>query len=323
MRPPVTVVMCTYNGAEFVAEQLRSILDQLGDGDVLTIRDDGSSDDTLEVIERIIAERSDCGATIDIRSNPTALGAARNFHTAVRAATTDLVLLSDQDDIWYPGHVDLLVQALAHGPAVRIAHTDADLIDAHGTRLSHSLYQALRLSARERARVRAGQAAAVLRRRNIVTGATAGFSRQLARVADPIPGSYLHDEWYGLVAAYHGSVRTLDECTIGYRQHGGNQVGARRHGLRHEIGRMLYPRTERNAILLNRARQLAEHPAFAPGRPGHDDARARLDHELARAEYPAARLARLRPIAREIRTGHYRLVGHGVRDVLRDLLQAP
>lgn len=328
MATNVTVVICTFNGAPFVAEQVSSIVNQLNPGDELVVSDDGSTDDTLTIIEKVLARRRTPRIAVRVLRAAAPRGVAQNFHQAVLSAKTELVLLSDQDDIWYPGHRDALVAALTRTPSgasqanVRMAHTNADLIDESGAVLPHSLFAAIRVRRGELRAIRAGRASEVLRRRNIVTGATAGLTVAVAHRADPVPAGWLHDEWYALVTSYHGELTSLTSRTIGYRQHAGNQVGARRHGIRHEIGRMLYPRGERNALLLARAEVAAAHPAFAPDLPGHHDAQARLLHERARALYPASRLARLGPIWREWQTGHYRLVGHGLRDIARDLLQS-
>ena len=105
MNQRVSVCMATYNGASFVSAQIESILAQLVDDDELVIVDDASTDDTVAVVESIGDPR------IRIIRQNVNQGYVRTFERALREATGDVLLLSDQDDLWLPGRRDLLAQA--------------------------------------------------------------------------------------------------------------------------------------------------------------------------------------------------------------------
>ena len=102
----ISVCMATYNGGEFIKEQLLSILRQLTDLDEIIISDDHSTDNTIKIIQELKDDR------IKIFYNKGEKGFTSNFENAIRLATGDVVFLSDQDDIWLPGKVNTAISYL-------------------------------------------------------------------------------------------------------------------------------------------------------------------------------------------------------------------
>jgi hypothetical protein len=93
-------------------------------------------------------------------------------------------------------------------------------------------------------------------------------------------------------------------------------------GIKHYIGRLIFPRTERNLRLYRRAQQMSEHPFFQQANTdAYLAARGKLEHETARRQLPASRINRIKPIVREMRTGRYKKFGLGSQDIARDLIQ--
>ncbi len=103
----------------------------------------------------------------------------------------------------------------------------------------------------------------------------------------------MHDEWLAIIAASTGGVALIREPLIGYRQHGGNVIGARKLGLRQKAGRLSESRADRNARLLARADHYLQR-VEALGLPERvrSLARGKLEHERMRSGLPAARVAR-------------------------------
>ena len=94
----ISVCMATYNGAQFIKEQIDSILCQLSTEDELIISDDGSTDETLSIINSYKDNR------IKVFQHKAAEGSAfikatRNFENAMSHAVGDYIFLSDQDDM--------------------------------------------------------------------------------------------------------------------------------------------------------------------------------------------------------------------------------
>jgi glycosyltransferase involved in cell wall biosynthesis len=323
----VSVIMCTYNGRDYVAEQVRSIMTQSRLPAQLVVSDDDSTDDTVEIIrqtlQELVSENTAVGSIrVDFVHNSPALGVTRNFEAACAHATESLVALSDQDDVWPRTRLELMLDEFEKRPDLTLLHTDARLVDSQGMDLGLTLFKTLHLGADEIEKIHDGRAAEVLLRRNVVTGATTIFRKALLTVAEPFPASWLHDEWLAMCAAVAGRVDVLNVPLLSYRQHSANQVGARKLGFRHLVGRAIFPRTERNQRLLNRAQDLAQHPMLGTV---SDDSRGeilgKLRHEVVRSSFPENRLRRFIPIAREIRSQRYGKYGLGLQDVIRDILQ--
>ncbi|WP_308796724.1 glycosyltransferase family 2 protein [Agromyces silvae] len=321
----VSVALGTHNGARYLAAQLESVLAQTYPVREIVVSDDASSDDTVALAERLVAEHRSAGRHIElvVMRNAPALGVTANFEQALRATSGDLVALSDQDDVWRVDRVERAVRAFAARPQLQLVASNARLVDERGDELPASLFETLGITAGVLARISAGGAPAELLKRNLFTGATMMLRRTLVQRAVPFPASWVHDEWLAIVASLTGGVGVVDEPLIDYRQHGANQIGVTELGLGGKLGRLRAPRTERNMRLLARARDLATRlPGLIP-----DDAWAlrqaaeKLAHESARSALPPGRLGRVAPVMRELRTGRYSAFGRGAQDVLRDLVQ--
>lgn len=310
--------MGTHNGAAYIAEQLESILAGSVLPQQIVISDDASSDETLAVARATVADR----VPLTVLYNDPALGVTRNFERAALACTSELVALSDQDDSWHPDRLAVAVAAFRDRPELTLLHADARLVDAAGSPLGHTLFEALEVSERERELVHSGRAIEALLRRNLVTGATTVFRRELLERATPFPPEWVHDEWLATIAAATGRVDLTDRTLIDYRQHGANQIGATRLGLRGKVRRVLEPRRARNERLARNfgilVERLAELDVTAEVR---ELAAGKLTHELVRLGLPEARLLRVLPVMREVRTGGYRAFSRGRGDILRDLVQ--
>lgn len=323
----ISVAMCTYNGAKYVEEQLSSILKQSLLPSEIVISDDGSTDETLIIIERFWSKKNQnfplaADVSLTVIKNPVSLGVTKNFEQALLACQHPILALSDQDDIWQPDKLEKLLPLFEKDPKLLFVFTDSRLVDAVGKPLGVTSFQALVVSEFERSAVSCGNSHAVFLRRNLATGATVLLRQDLLDFAAPFPAEWIHDEWLALVASFAGHVRMSEECLIDYRQHGNNQIGMKKPGLRHYVGRLLFPRTERNARLLARAQVMSSHPFFLNNeKVAHTAASGKLAHELARQELPRQRFKRIKHVLKEKRTGRYDTYGLGMQDVVRDLIQ--
>lgn len=103
----VSVVMATYNGADYIEEQLDTICNQTRPADELIVCDDGSTDNTVEIVREYIS-RHGLDEKWHVYVNPDNLGFANNFNHAASLATCDLILFSDQDDRWDPEKIAVM-----------------------------------------------------------------------------------------------------------------------------------------------------------------------------------------------------------------------
>ena len=219
------VAIITYNGLRYLPEQLDSITSQTKLPDHIVISDDCSTDGTWQFVEDW-AKTTSIPTTL-IR-NTTQQGLARNFEISVRALATDLIFSCDQDDIWYPDKIEVMCAIMENSSEITLAHSDALLVDSTGVSLNMTLFDGLEVTQKERDLILQGQAFGVLYRRNLVTGATAVFRKELVTAAFPQPPMTYHDAWLALCAAAMGKVYMVERSTIKYRQHGANLVGVRR-----------------------------------------------------------------------------------------------
>lgn len=132
MRVKVSVVMCTYNGAAFLEEQIASIVHQSYPVCELIIQDDGSTDNTAEVVERCRINWPQC--PIRFYRNEQRMGYTRNFLSAYQRATGDYIASCDQDDVWHPKKIELLLSHI--GKHSLIFHRSV-MFDEQGRETGH------------------------------------------------------------------------------------------------------------------------------------------------------------------------------------------
>ncbi|TPX03353.1 glycosyltransferase, partial [Schumannella luteola] len=275
------------------------------------------------ILERFAETARARGIRVVLERNPAPLGVTANFERAIRATTGGIVVLCDQDDVWHPERIAVAREAYRADPELLFLHGDAVVVDGAGDADGTTLFARLEVSSHEADAVRRGDAFPVYLRRNLATGAASSFRRPLLDDALPFPAGWLHDEWLATLAAARGGLRIDDRALIDYRVHGGNQVGAAAPTLRHKISRVVDTDAERNALLAQRADELAERLA-ARGLPAPLVERSwrKARFERARAALPRHRWARAPRVVGWLLTGEYRaLASRGSWDAVRDLLR--
>lgn len=232
------VVLCTYNGAAHLMRQLDSILEQSVRLDEVVISDDASSDATVAMLNTFAARAEAMGIRVVLVLRTQNVGFVRNFSEALRLSTTDVVFLCDQDDVWFQQRVEFFLRRFSADPGLLLLHGNARLVDASGNALGDSLAEALRIHPAELAMEASAMPLDAFLVRNLVTGATSAMRRQVVEQSLPIAAGWVHDEWLGVVAAVHGRVGFVCEPMVDYRQHGGNQIGAKRESFRQRLRRL-------------------------------------------------------------------------------------
>jgi glycosyltransferase involved in cell wall biosynthesis len=212
--------------------------------DAIAIHDDCSTDKTWDILQDF---QKTASIPVKVFRNATRLGVTKNFEAAVRALDTDIICLCDQDDIWLPDKLSKLSSVFELSPETALVYTNADLIDGKGNYLGSSLFEELEVSRKEVRGIMRGNAFGVLCRRNIITGATAAFRRDLLSLALPFPETHLHDEWLALVAAATARIHQLPDPTIKYRLHGKNVIGVRKIGRMELIKELWWGLHKKNA----------------------------------------------------------------------------
>jgi len=324
----ISVALCTRNGAQFMAEQVSSILAQSRLPREIVLSDDASTDETVTIVSTLVGEFNAVSShkvKLVTLANPKPLGVTKNFEQAIAKCTSELVALCDQDDRWHREKLAVMAAEFDARPDLTLLHSNLTLVDAEGVPLGATLFSFNEVRRSELDLLHSGHAVDVLLRRNLVTGAATVFRRLQLEISRPFPISWLHDEWLGMVAAVRGRVDTLEEPLVDYRQHGANQVGARKLDFLHYVASLRVPRAARNDRLFARAQAMTDHVVFGSGTEDvagvRSIAQGKLAHEIARRAYPASRFKRWGPILREMKAGGYRRYGLGLQDIIRDFFQ--
>lgn len=314
----LSIALCTYNGLPYLHEQLASIANQTRPPDEVIVRDDGSTDDTLAVVDEFARS---VPFRVDIKQNPVNLGATINFEQAILACSGDVICLCDQDDIWMPNKLAVIEAVFAHQPNVGLVFSDADVIDRDGKSLGFRLWQSVRFGPRQQQQMQVDPLA-VLLRHPVVTGAASAFRSQFKAQVTPIDPSWIHDEWIALIIATLAHLLPISQALLQYRQHGRNQVGA--ESLR-PVDRLRVALSTDPRIYLRRADQFRALSEYAQ-RILPDQARfqqllsGKREHFTIRGSLPDARLRRIVKIWREFHSGHYQRFSGSRLNAIRDLL---
>lgn len=209
----VSIAMATYNGEKYLKEQLDSILSQTYKNIEIVVSDDMSGDGTVEILKEYSWK---CGLKYSVNKENT--GFIKNFEKAVSLCRGDYIALADQDDIWEPDKIELLVKEIAD---YSIVCSDASVIDSEGNELLPSLNRS------SGHYMDTDDQFKFFVFRNYVTGHTALIKREVLDIAIPIPdGVMYHDWWFANVASVLNGVRYLDLPLTRYRQHQYNHTGA-------------------------------------------------------------------------------------------------
>lgn len=198
----ISIAMATYNGGRFLQEQLDSFLAQSRLPDELIVTDDGSTDDTVKILRRFAKAAP---FKVRVERNPKQLGAHRNFERALSLCTGDIVLLSDQDDIWYAEKIETVVDAF--DPEALALYHDEHLFEESGLMSDTFMKRA--------ARIGWGQDM-------LTAGNCTVLRREALKWVLPFPEQTFFDDWINLVMHRLGARQILATPLQKWRRHGGN-----------------------------------------------------------------------------------------------------
>ncbi len=315
----VSIALCTYNGAAYLEEQLRSILHQTRLPDELILRDDGSKDDTLAIVHRILDKAP---FAVNIAQNPGPSGVAENFQEALAGCGGDIVFPCDQDDIWAPEKIATCVEVMERDDCTALFH-DAQLIDERGRLLPDTLWKRFGVETR-RSAIETATFAATLKR-PFATGCCMAIRSEGLKRSFPIGVGWIHDEWItAVVAGLGASIRALPAPLVSYRQHQKQKVGTKSTGMRFRLRGVLRADCERYLAEAEKFKALQRHLEGAEASAAVlEEVRAKCRHQRMRAEIGQGPLVQeLCSIISEHRSGHYRRFSWGRFGALKDLFRS-
>lgn len=316
-RLSLSIALASYNGERYIGQQLDSIARQTRLPDELIISDDASADSTLAVVLHFARHAP---FPVRLLKGREHLGTTRNFESAIRACSGDIIFLCDQDDVWYSNKIEIIEERFITAPSTGAVFTDADIVDQDLNPLAQRLWKAFKFSPKEQAQIRASDALEVLLKHPVVTGATMAFRSTYRDLVLPLPAT-LHDAWIALLIGATSSLDPLPVPLIAYRQHGGNQFGLPRPGRnRYKTCAQIYgSQIHRYEAVRTRLLEAVERfPAAKRKIHILDEA---LIFSYARAALPDNRLRRLAVALHELTSKRYHRHAHGFYSFCKDLIR--
>ncbi|MFR3920141.1 MAG: glycosyltransferase family 2 protein [Clostridia bacterium] len=214
MRPKVSVAMATYNGEKYIREQIKTILDCLEENDELVISDDGSTDNTLGIINSFNDNR------IVLIDGPKK-GIKQNFANAIKNTSGEYIFLSDQDDIWKKDKVTEVLKCFEEEKCTLVVH-DAEVVDEN-LNMVMSSYYSYRNS---------GKGIIKNIYKNTYIGCCMAFLSKAKKYVLPIPNDIeMHDQWIGVLNDKYGKTYFSTKKLIKYRRHSLNNSQMNHYGI--------------------------------------------------------------------------------------------
>ena len=236
----VAILMSTYNGHDYIGDQIQSIINQTFQDWKLYIRDDGSSDSTVEIIKNI--QKKDKRIVLINDSNGN-MGSVKSFFHILRNVNADFYMFADQDDYWLENKIsDTLVamKKLEYVSKPCCVYTNLQIVND-------------RLEGDEVFLKKTWDDFSHLLFTNVMYGCTMMINQRLKETINfsniNYSNIYVHDWWIALISAAFGQISYLDSPTILYRQHGDNQVGASKKSIGSIMKRLFNQDRDRTAMV--------------------------------------------------------------------------
>ncbi|RXT04507.1 glycosyltransferase family 2 protein [Ammoniphilus sp. CFH 90114] len=225
----VDILLSTYNGSKYLNELLSSIINQTYKEWRLIIRDDGSTDDTMNLIRNYSEKHP---KKISIIYDHRNLGPSLSFSELLKYCDANYIMFCDQDDVWLNNKIELTIEKMhllerEFPSKPLLLHTDLLVVDEHLQLISKSFWHYQNLNSTNKNLNH-------LLVQNIVTGCTMMINKRLKELACPIPNhAIMHDWWIGLVASLYSGIHHMNVPLILYRQHSENNTGAKKYSLKY------------------------------------------------------------------------------------------
>ncbi len=226
----INILLATYNGEEFLEQQLESILSQTHTNWKLYIHDDNSTDNTDKTIKTYVKKFPNKIIFLDDKvsfGNPS-----KNFMYLLEKIDGEYFMFCDQDDIWLPNKIELTFNKMKQLEKTHSSHiplltfTDLKVINANLEVINNSFWRYQKLNPC------ISQNWKKLLAQNVITGCTIMINKKAKEICLPYELDIMvYDHWIGVNISKYGQVGYQNDQTILYRQHEHNTEGAKKFGL--------------------------------------------------------------------------------------------
>lgn len=194
--------------------------------DEIVVCDDGSLDNTIDIVEEL---KLTTGIPVLIVQNAKTIGFKENFIKAMSLCRGDVVFLSDQDDIWCPNKVEMIISWFDVHPNKDVVFTDATLINECGESFNETLWQRFGFDKKKQRFFDYGYGLDIWAWSNRATGATMAIKKDfLVKIKWDKSNDKYHDKIIALQGLVMGALGYYEEKLICYRLHDNQACGATR-----------------------------------------------------------------------------------------------
>jgi Glycosyltransferases involved in cell wall biogenesis len=320
----ISVALCTYNGELYLKDQLLSIIHQTVPPDELIICDDHSTDKTVEIIDSL---KTLYPFPMVLHLNPVNLGSTKNFEKALRLCNGEIIAFADQDDVWKPQKLEMMVKAFSTDLKAGFVFSDAMLVDVHLKPLGMNLWESVGFDEKAYQNYLGGRQLEATLRRNVATGTTMAIRDSLKELILPFPKKWIHDEWIATLASIVGIKGVpIPESLVLYRQHSNQLVGLYNKNWREIIDRSLQIGPADFERLVFAYRQVEERIVERYAEIDQDQRwriallEGKVNHFLQRKLiHTSSGMQKFKLVFRETRAGNYSYFSFGWLSIGRDL----
>jgi glycosyltransferase involved in cell wall biosynthesis len=238
----IEVIICTYNGENFIEDQLISILNQSVIPDLISIFDDQSQDRTINIIESVILKSR---VKINVTINKEKKGYRKNFLEAIINSKSKIVFLSDQDDVWVYSKIEIMIANLKKSKVDAVCSnswvTKKDISQATTTFFNQKKIKPFEFNKNSFF----SQA-----RTNSISGSCLCFnnSKKLKRILTTDFSKLEHDYQLGIIFSLIGGIRLINDKLIYYRQHENNSLGVQNYSFKDKIYKIIFHQENENLV---------------------------------------------------------------------------
>ena len=204
----ISIALVSYNAQKFIREQIDSILINMSENDELIISDDGSSDDTLKIVNEYV--RDDTRIKLYEISHS---GCNANYENAISHCSGDIIVLSDDDNVWMPNKLEAIKKIFNTNSRVSFVMHDCRIVNENLELIEESF-------------LKYNKAKPGLLRNFIKSrygGSLISFRKELLKYILPFPKNmgFFYDDWIGMMAEKHGKVIFIPEKLSLWRRYSG------------------------------------------------------------------------------------------------------
>ena len=216
----ISIAMATFEGRKFIEKQFESLLQQTRLPDEIIIYDDASSDDTVSILKDL---KKRAPFRVEIIQGSKNLGVNTAFFTALAACNGTYIFFCDQDDVWEPKKIEMIVATFDSNPNIAVVFSNASQINENNITLQMSLWEQIKFNKKKIQNFEHNPLDQLLKGGNFIYGMSAAFRLESIKHFSSIIKQDIgmtHDTWYALhVIGVGWKGVALDEKLVCYRRH--------------------------------------------------------------------------------------------------------